>query len=96
MCDPGLLRKIEQYVEEINKLKEISPSLREDWELVLELGKDDETDEPICSYYFVRHSTRCMFWLHDFDLESILDELGGVTEGTHICESAPRTRHPPS
>ena len=98
MCNPDLLQKIEQYVEEINKLKDISPSIPADWELVLELGEDDETDESICSYYFVRHSTRCLFWLHDFDLESILGELRGVTEKTHTRESTSvpgtrRTKH---
>jgi len=98
MCNPDLLQKIEHYVGEINKLKDVSPSLPEDWELVLELGKDGETDEPICSYYFVRHSTRCVFWLHEFDLESVLAGLCGVTEHTHIRESAPipgtnRTNH---
>jgi len=98
MGDPDLLREIEQYHEEINKLKDISPSIPEDWELVLELGKDKETDEPICSYYFVRHSTRCLFWLHEFDLESVLDNLCGVTEDTHIREPVPvpgtrRTNH---
>ena len=98
MCDPDLAQKIEQYVKEINKLKEISPPLPVDWELVLELGKDEEIGEPICSYYFVRHSTRCLFWLHEFDLESVLDNLCGVTENTHIRESAPalathRTNH---
>ena len=89
MCDPDLLQKIEQFVEEINKLREVSPPLPPDWELVLELGKDDETGESICRYYFVRHSTRCLFWLHEFDLECILAGLCGVTEKTHIRESAP-------
>ena len=89
MCDPDLVQKIEQSVEEINKLRDISPPLPEDWELVLELGKDGETGEPICLYYFVRHATRCLFWLHDFDLEDLLDGLLGVTEKTHIRESAP-------
>ena len=89
MCDPNLLQKIEQYVEEINKLKETFSPLPTDWELVLELGHDDETGEPICSYYFVRHSTRCLFWLHEFDLESVVAGLCGVTEITHIRESIP-------
>jgi len=87
MCNPDLLQRIEQSVEEINKLRNTFPPLQEDWELVLELGKDG--DEPICSYYFIRHSTRCLFWLHEFDLESILDDLCGVTEKTHIRESTP-------
>ena len=87
MCDPDLLQEIEQFIEDINKLRAVSPPLPEDWELVLELGKDD--GEPICSYYFVCHSTRCLFWLHEFDLESVVDGLCGVTEKTHIRESTP-------
>ena len=61
MCDPVLRQEIEEFVQEVYKLMCFSPSLPEDWELALELGKDDETGEYICSYYFVRHSTRCLF-----------------------------------
>ena len=92
MCDPSLRLRIEVALEEINKLRE---NLREnllplpmDWELALELGEDDETGEPICSYYFVCHTTRCLFWLHEFDLEYALGGLRGVTELPHIRESA--------
>jgi hypothetical protein len=98
MCDPSLRQEIEQSVEEILKLRDISPPLPDDWELALELGMDDETGEDICSYYFVCNPTRCLFWLHEFDLESVLVGLCGVTERTHIRESAPvpgiqRTEH---
>ena len=98
LCDPNLWQVIEQFVEEINRLRDISSPLPEDWELVLELGKDDETGEPICLYYFVRHSTRCLFWLHEFDLEDVLAGLCGVTEMSHIRESVHilaiyRTKH---
>jgi len=89
MCNPDLRQEIEEALEEINRLKDIHPLIPEDWELALELGTDDETDEPICSYYFVCLSTRCLFWLHDFDLESVLLDLCGVTEKTHIRKSAP-------
>ena len=89
MCDLALQHEIEQSVEEISKLMDIFPTLPEDWELALELGVDDETGEGICSYYFVCLSTRCLFWLHEFDLESVLEGVCGVTEETHIRESAP-------
>ena len=95
MCDPSLREEIERSVEEIYKLKDISPQLPADWELALELGKDDKTGEPICSYYFACLSTRCLFWLHDFDLESVLVDLSGVTETTHIREFARSTKLPP-
>lgn len=89
MCDQGLREEIEQSVEEIDKLRGTSPPLPEDWELVLELGEDGETGGPICSYYFVCHATRCLFWLHEFDPESALHDLCGVAEATHVCESDP-------
>ena len=85
MCNPELRGRIEEAIEEINRLKdEASPPIPEDWELVLELGTDKETGQSICSYYFVRLSTRCLFWLHDINLESVLLDLCGVTEQTHI------------
>ena len=89
MCDPALRHEIEQSVEEIFKLMDIFPPLPEDWELALELGEDDETGENIYSYYFVCLSTRCLFWLHEFDLKSVLGDVYGVTEKPHIRESAP-------
>lgn len=85
MCDPLLRQQIEEALDEINELKESCPPLPvDDWELALELGQDAETGQPICSYYFVCTSTRCLFWLHDFDLESALAGLRGVTEMPHI------------
>ena len=89
MCDPNLRHRIEEALEEINELRESCPPLPVgDWELALELGEDEETGEPICSYYFVCLSTRCLFWLHDFDPESALAGLRGVTEWSHIRKSA--------
>ena len=96
MRDPNLRQRIEEAVEEaveeINRLKVNSRSFPEDWELALELGTNDKTNEPTCSYYFARLSTRCLFWLHDFDLASVLAGLHGVTAKTHVREFA----HPPS
>ena len=86
MCDPVLRQEIEQAIEEINELKKISPPLPDGWELALELGNDGVTGEPICSYYFVCPSTRCVFWLHEFDLWGVLGSLCGVTKQTHIRE----------
>lgn len=84
MCDPNLCQRIEEALAEIEKLKENAPGLPlGDWELALQL-EDDETDGPICLYYYVRHSTRCLFWLHNFNPESAMADLRGVTERTHI------------
>lgn len=85
MADPVLRQEIERALGELNELKESCPPLPiDDWELALELETDGETGEPICLYYFVCHSTRCLFWLHEFDPESALSGLRGVTELTHV------------
>ena len=89
MYDPTLRREIEDFVQEINELRRSLPPLPEDSELALELRKDDETGESICSGYFVCHSDRCLFGLHVFDSESVLADVPGVTENTHIRESVP-------
>ena len=91
MRDPDLRRRIEEALEEIKNLLETSPRAlpADGWELALELGEDEETGEDICSYYFVHHSTRCLFWLHHFDPEDALGGLRGVTELTHIREFSP-------
>ena len=91
MRDPELRRRIEEALEEMDNLREKSPPLPADGcELVLELeGKD------VCLYYFVRHSTRCLFWLHTFHPENTLLGMPGVTERTHIRESAPVSNQPP-
>ena len=90
MRDLDLRRRIEEALGELKNLAENSPSLPvDDWELALELGQDEKTGEDICSYYFVYHSTRCLFWLHHFDPEDALGGLRGVTELTHIREFSP-------
>jgi hypothetical protein len=85
MREPKLRQRIEEALEEMDNLMRVNfpPLPGDDWELVLELHKN------ICSYYFVRHSTRCLFWLHEFDPVRALGGLSGVTERTHIRESAP-------
>ena len=88
MCDPDLRQRIEEALEEIKRVIDVSRPLPEEWELALELGTDKETGDPICSYYFACHSTRCIFWLHYFDTDSVIADLCGVTEKTHIRESA--------
>lgn len=86
MCDPHLRQRIEEALEEIDRLRVHSALPTDGWELALELGVDPDTEEAICSYYFAFHPTRCLFWLHDFDLRGALDDLRGVTEQTHIRE----------
>ena len=87
MREQDLRQRIEDALGELADLVKNSPPLPVgDWELALELGEDEKTGEDICSYYFVHHATRCLFWLHHFDPEDALGGLRGVTELTHIRE----------
>ena len=86
MCDPDLRQRIEEALEGIKRVIEVSRPLPVEWELVLELGTDKETGDPICSYYFACHATRCILWLHYFDTDSVIADLCGVTEKAHIRE----------
>ena len=88
MCDPVQRRYIEEALKEIDKLKESRPPLPDYWELALELEVDKSGNSVQCSYYFVCHTARCLFWLQDFDVERALEGLRGVTELPHISESA--------
>ena len=94
MRDPELRQRIEEALEEMDNLRENSPRAlpADGWELVLELEEGGD----ICSYYFVGHSARCLFWLHDFHPKNTPLDIPGVTERTHLRESAPVSDQPSS
>lgn len=52
-------------------------------DLVLELKSDDESGT-VCWYYFVNHNSRCLFWLHESDVEDVLSDCKGVESLAHI------------
>ena len=56
-----------------------------DVELVLELVPWN--DEVICGYYFVEHNSRCLFWLHEFDAESLCGVIKVVVSLSHLRKS---------
>ena len=87
MCDHVLRLRVEVALKEIKTSENFSRLPVGDWELVLELE-----GEHFCLYYFVYPTTRCLFWLHEFDLgaQSVVEGLAGVTEWSHICESTMR------
>ena len=51
-------------------------------ELVLEIIPTE--DELICGYYFVEHSSRCLFWLEEFDAEKICEDIKVVVSQSHL------------
>lgn len=60
--------------------------LPEDYELVLELSTDAETDERVWGYYFVDHANVTLFWLEQVDPEEITNGVEVMSEA-HIRTS---------
>ena len=78
------MTEINRFLQDINQLIDEAP-MPADWELVLELTKDKQTDEPLWKYYFVDHGTRALFWLHEYDMDTIVSDLRVVKSKAHIC-----------
>jgi hypothetical protein len=68
-----------------NKTMAENVTLPTDVELVLEIIS--RGTEKICGYYFVEHSSRCLFWLEEFDAEQICDEIKVVVSLSHLRTS---------
>ena len=76
-----------QIWAELDKMaRDEGVTLSSDIELVLEIIPQE--DDPICGYYFVEHSSRCLFWLEDFDAEEICQKTQVVVSMSHLRESA--------
>jgi hypothetical protein len=80
-----MLDHINKFLSQIDAMSVDQSICLEDGstELVLELFQDDG-ERMICGYYFIDHSTRCLFWLHKFDASFILEEVKGITGPGHI------------
>jgi hypothetical protein len=57
-----------------------------EWELVLDMPKDQRPGERICYYYFVNAANRSLFWLEDFDVTPMLEGFGDAISMSHIRE----------
>lgn len=55
-------------------------------DLVLELKRNDVAidNSGIAWYYFVNHNSRCLFWLHESDVEDVLRDCKGIRSLSHI------------
>jgi hypothetical protein len=54
-------------------------------DLVLDLRPTDNDDYD-CGYYFANNETRSLFWLHDHDVISILEEVNIPYSLSHVGE----------
>ncbi|KAF9646877.1 hypothetical protein BDM02DRAFT_2865653 [Thelephora ganbajun] len=58
-----------------------------EWELVLDLGDEQEPNERMCYYYFVNCANRTLFWLHQFDTKPLLSGLRRVKSMRRIQQA---------
>ena len=91
LYDPKELVVITESADQIlgdleNKARDENIELAPDVELVLEIFPQEEN--LLCGYYFVEHSSRCLFWLEDFDAEEICQKTQVVVSLSHLRESA--------
>src|SRR6266436_2159485 len=89
LYDPGDLAIVSESADQIladleNKAREEGVVLPPDIELVLEIVQQDGVS--ICGYYFVDHSSRCLFWLEQFDAEKMCEGNRVVVSLSHLRE----------
>ncbi|KAG1791095.1 uncharacterized protein HD556DRAFT_1387483 [Suillus plorans] len=105
--DSNMFGFLDKYVDALYELAQTqSVNLRaDDIDLVVQLAQNEEDAQVSCYYYFVDHTDRILFWLHDRDqaTEDIFSGIQGVIDPSHIrysleseywthCESYPKHR----
>ncbi|EPQ61078.1 hypothetical protein GLOTRDRAFT_135634 [Gloeophyllum trabeum ATCC 11539] len=58
--------------------------MTDDLEVVLELIPGEGSTDPSCGYYIADNSQRTLFWMHEYEATSIVDECDGVLTGSHL------------
>lgn len=90
--DTQILRRIEYYMqylwsglESTVKREKLDLDMTQ-VDLVLELKNSDASasSATVCWYYFVNHNGRCLFWLHESNVEDVLSDCKGVKSLSHI------------
>lgn len=77
LYDKDTLQEIEKFREAIfGGIHDRANDMPTEWELVLDPAEDEGPD--VCYYYFVNRSNRTLFWLHKFDMTSLLHNLPPV------------------
>ncbi|KAG1763189.1 hypothetical protein EDD22DRAFT_518426 [Suillus occidentalis] len=72
------------FIEQLLALMTCGLQLRSgDIELVVELTRN-QNKGLVCRYYFVDHTNRLLFWLHEIPAEKIFDGVVGVEKWSHI------------
>ncbi|KAH9946754.1 hypothetical protein B0H21DRAFT_388772 [Amylocystis lapponica] len=98
LYDPNILIEIQAFICLVDKMvqetraeptaapnsvDEANITKSEKMDLVLELNDSDDGGHKWC-YYFVNHTDRALFWLHDFDISEHVKEVLGRKSPPHI------------
>jgi hypothetical protein len=89
MYDPSLREEVQKFAGLLDeKLAELEYRGRRfptgDYDLVLDIV--ETKDKKTMQYYFVDHNARTLFWLDDYDMSCLLDDIRGAEEPSHISE----------
>ncbi|KAF8883261.1 hypothetical protein BD779DRAFT_1802051 [Infundibulicybe gibba] len=84
LWDAGVSDQIAVFTEKIEVLiRSQNLTLPEDSDLVLKLVWDTEGQLCRCGYYYVRHSTKTLFWLESFDVSPFVAAI----KSNKLCPS---------
>lgn len=91
LCDPEVLSEIEDFATCLEEMaREGNMTIPPGSELVLELEartSGNAETKHYWTYYFVNHTERVLFWLHEYDVCTELNILRGIQSASHISVS---------
>ena len=83
MYDPTLSKEIQAFAIYLERTRTVP--LPNNYDLVLDVIIEKEPEEIIWAYYYVDHESKTLFWQEPYDCgESLLSEVRGVTEASHV------------
>lgn len=100
LYDSNILIQLEAYSEHLNDfLRTVDRKLDDDVHIVFDLQaqEDPQVEDGKarqrydCNYYLVKHTTRTVFWLDDYDAREfpMWDEVLGVESASQVRKSFP-------
>jgi hypothetical protein len=87
LCEVTVLKDINIFIaqifEEMERNETTQTRIDADAHIVLERMECDGKPAQ-CGYYFVNHKARSLFWLEDFDIKHLLQDVRGARCPRHI------------
>jgi hypothetical protein len=87
MYDPALSAEVEAFALYLQRDRPRHFSIN-NYDLVLDVINME--DEIVWAYYYVDHDSRTLFWQDTYECgDSLLSEVSGVKEGSHVSAYSP-------